>query len=1185
MIMVNLKKLSVVALLCLSLNAFSTNYYISNTGNNNNAGTSEGSAWATIDKLNSSTLASGDIVYFERGSVFFGSILLKISGVTYTAYGTGPLPVISGYQTLSGWENQGGNVWRTVSPSTDVRILVINDESQPLGRYPNDEWLEYETGNGRTGLIDNQLSHPAGHWNNGQCVVYSSNWTLDAVRIAAHTGTELIFGEQLAYSITSPLSTEKEYFIQNHPNTLDLVGEWANWGGYVYLYSEVDPNSLKVQVTTLGNAFTSSASVLNNVTIENLKIFGFNGSGVRLNYYNNGPCENPVIQNCDFEDIGDMAVNASGVTNLNVLNNTFTDILNNGIYMYYCNTTLTEGNKMTNIGMEYGRGGNGNGTYTGIEYINGTNHTVTKNHVVDVGYRCISMAHSDNPVITENVVDGACNIKTDGGAIYAWNRTLGQYTGGEISRNIVKNVVGSVRVLEGVSHHHSDVYAIYIDDDNKTLTIADNVIMNSSTAIFIHNSQDIDMLRNTIYNCVRGIYFRAGGGGGDSSLIGDCDVIGNKILHTADNIETTRDENTLYLRWNRDASPSYPIPSYNIFEDNYYLTPFTDDNHIRVTDSYVADSYNLTTWQQNNAGLNGSNLYHDQNSLEEPIKYDAGSGIAASNFVFFDYADFEAKTIELIDQYVDIDGNVVTGSVTLAPFKSIILFKTNEVYDISGSIPTDLSADEITESKVDLSWRPAVGSTGVVGFEIYRDGNLVGTSTTTNYSDNTVESSTTYSYQVLAYDAANSKSGLSTVLSVTTLASTEPEPLPVPFNLASTTVTINQVAISWSVSSTSNIAGYEIHRDGVLVGTSTTTSYTDNTVAASTGYSYKVLAFNAENAKGGFSTALAIVTPDEEQTEPGENYSPVINIDYDIIAYSGTERQLDASATYDPDGDNLTYRWNVPSDVSVLSTVGQSLTFLAPDVVESEVRDFELIVSDGKVTETKVVNVVVAPYKPTIEEIGVRSIETSSYDGDNYPENVIDGNQGTYWSANGDEQWICLELNTPVNPSHLKVAYFNGENRKASFELFASNDNENFVKVEGVIESCGYSSKPHVHDFPNIKSTATYKYIKLVGHGSDKDENNTLSEIKVYGLKSGTSSNKELLEDNVNVYPNPAISNFIVELERESQVRLMDMGGKVVLEETMPAGTNDVMVTFPSGNYILQVIADNKSLARSIIIR
>ncbi|HKX23697.1 MAG TPA: hypothetical protein VJM46_00520, partial [Candidatus Saccharimonadales bacterium] len=58
----------------------------------------------------------------------------------------------------------------------------------------------------------------------------------------------------------------------------------------------------------------------------------------------------------------------------------------------------------------------------------------------------------------------------------------------------------------------------------------------------------------------------------------------------------------------------------------------------------------------------------------------------------------------------------------------------------------------------------------VTGYRIYRNGTLIATSTTTTYSDTTIEPLTTYSYTVMAVDAAGNASPQSTAATVTTLA-------------------------------------------------------------------------------------------------------------------------------------------------------------------------------------------------------------------------------------------------------------------------------------------------------------------------------------------------------------------------------------------------------------------------------
>jgi hypothetical protein len=88
--------------------ASATDYYISSSGNDKSDGLSSLTAWQTISKLNSvvSEFKPGDRILFKRGDIFHGSINIKCSGsenmpIVFGAYGTGPNPVISGFQLLA----------------------------------------------------------------------------------------------------------------------------------------------------------------------------------------------------------------------------------------------------------------------------------------------------------------------------------------------------------------------------------------------------------------------------------------------------------------------------------------------------------------------------------------------------------------------------------------------------------------------------------------------------------------------------------------------------------------------------------------------------------------------------------------------------------------------------------------------------------------------------------------------------------------------------------------------------------------------------------------------------------------------------------------------------------------------------------------------------------------------------
>lgn len=107
-------------------------YYVSNTGNDNNKGTSPDQAWATIDHINSLAFQPGDAILFERGGIFRSSTycLNTFEGVTYGAYGTGDKPCIYGASengiTLT-WSKYKDNVWlcEKTYPS-DVGLIVFN---------------------------------------------------------------------------------------------------------------------------------------------------------------------------------------------------------------------------------------------------------------------------------------------------------------------------------------------------------------------------------------------------------------------------------------------------------------------------------------------------------------------------------------------------------------------------------------------------------------------------------------------------------------------------------------------------------------------------------------------------------------------------------------------------------------------------------------------------------------------------------------------------------------------------------------------------------------------------------------------------------------------------------------------------------------------------------------------------
>ncbi|WP_164472811.1 DUF4832 domain-containing protein [Cohnella candidum] len=86
------------------------------------------------------------------------------------------------------------------------------------------------------------------------------------------------------------------------------------------------------------------------------------------------------------------------------------------------------------------------------------------------------------------------------------------------------------------------------------------------------------------------------------------------------------------------------------------------------------------------------------------------------------------------------------------------------------SVPSNVAVTATTASSITLDWSASTDNVGVTGYEVYRGGTYVGTSTTTAFTDTGLSSGTSYSYTVKAKDAAGNVSAASSAVTGTTNA-------------------------------------------------------------------------------------------------------------------------------------------------------------------------------------------------------------------------------------------------------------------------------------------------------------------------------------------------------------------------------------------------------------------------------
>lgn len=84
------------------------------------------------------------------------------------------------------------------------------------------------------------------------------------------------------------------------------------------------------------------------------------------------------------------------------------------------------------------------------------------------------------------------------------------------------------------------------------------------------------------------------------------------------------------------------------------------------------------------------------------------------------------------------------------------------------SVPTGLSATNVTQTSLTLSWNAASDNVGVTGYDVYRNGSFLKSASGTSTGITGLSASTTYSFAVRSKDAAGNTSSLSSALNVTT---------------------------------------------------------------------------------------------------------------------------------------------------------------------------------------------------------------------------------------------------------------------------------------------------------------------------------------------------------------------------------------------------------------------------------
>ena len=310
---------------------FAIQYFVKNGGSDAADGLTDGTAWATVSKVNSmfSGFTAGTIVSFKAGGIYPGNIVATHSGtsvspIVINSYGTGAKPIISGLTAVTGWTSDGNGVWSKVLSSApslfDVKIVTLNNKLQGMGRTPNvGQWWNYEdTGwvNSTTRtIIDNELvaNIGANSYVGAQAVIRMNSYVTDISTITAQNGGTITYTIPKSFDLTNDYTSPTKnysYFLQNDYRTLDQFGEWywnkstktlSMYFGANNPASYIINTSFVTDMVYLGDGGfgTSGTTAYSDITFDGLDIqggtrnglYGFNAARIKVqncNFCNNG---------------------------------------------------------------------------------------------------------------------------------------------------------------------------------------------------------------------------------------------------------------------------------------------------------------------------------------------------------------------------------------------------------------------------------------------------------------------------------------------------------------------------------------------------------------------------------------------------------------------------------------------------------------------------------------------------------------------------------------------------------------------------------------------------------------------------------------------------------------------------------------------------------------------------------
>jgi len=363
----------------LANSANATSYYVKSSGGNDaNTGLSDSQAWSTISKVNGFTFASGDTIYFKRGSTWREQLVVPASNLTFDAYGSGSStnPTIKASEIVTGWADQTGNVWKA----------TVETEPKYTGSVYFDGAYGQKVANvGALAVAKDWV------WDTGELYTYAAS-DPDALYTAIEVGKR-----DTAIYMNGKNNVKLKHLTTNSTNGTNQSS--------IYIY---DSDSVEVDTVTVNDTqrgilvWASDSAYIHDSTLTDCEIC-FSSGGDSTNTVFKDNSVSSTRDECMTSE--DRSTNYS-TTNLLIKNNTFTTCGKNCANFQYLNGAIIEENTCNGTGKVLGTDANG---FAFADNAGTTNSIVVRyNYITDVDASSqgngIVFYQVDNPKIYYNII-------------------------------------------------------------------------------------------------------------------------------------------------------------------------------------------------------------------------------------------------------------------------------------------------------------------------------------------------------------------------------------------------------------------------------------------------------------------------------------------------------------------------------------------------------------------------------------------------------------------------------------------------------------------------------------------------------------------------------------------------------------------------------------------------------------